>query len=269
MMIGCVNKTDKLDVRGLNRLQRNGTLPTVWIPPEELRDKRDLPRTRMRMVNQRTCWKNRIHATLEKYALGVRGVSDAFGKKGRAILDEQVQHLPEYTRFALKLQLGQIDALNVDIELLSKKMKEVFEETQDIGLLKTIPGIGFLFSIVVSLEVGDVGRFAGPDRLAAYSGTTPRVHSSGGKTRYGPLRSDVNRYLKWAFVEAANSISINRKHWPHRHVSRLYKRIRDKKGHPKAIGAVARHLAEATYWILKKKQEYKDPALKTVFPTEA
>ena len=47
MMLASVNKTDKLDCHGLNRLQRTGTLPTVWIPPAAIRDLRDLPRTRM------------------------------------------------------------------------------------------------------------------------------------------------------------------------------------------------------------------------------
>jgi transposase len=51
LMMGMINKTDRLDVRGLNRLQRTGTLPTVWIPPAELRDQRDLPRTRMVLVS--------------------------------------------------------------------------------------------------------------------------------------------------------------------------------------------------------------------------
>jgi hypothetical protein len=54
LMMGEINKTDRLDARGLNRLQRNGTLPTVWIPSGELRDQRDLPRTRMVLVRQRT-----------------------------------------------------------------------------------------------------------------------------------------------------------------------------------------------------------------------
>lgn len=54
MMMGMINKTDKLDARGMNRLQQNGTLPVVWIPPGDLRDKRDLPRTRMGLVQQRT-----------------------------------------------------------------------------------------------------------------------------------------------------------------------------------------------------------------------
>src|SRR2546426_6614404 len=81
LMMGEINKTDKLDVRGLNQLQRNGTLPTVWIPPGELRDQRDLPRTRMVLVRQRTQLKNRIHASLAKYALHpqAKEVGDLFG----------------------------------------------------------------------------------------------------------------------------------------------------------------------------------------------
>jgi transposase len=269
MMIGCINKTDRLDVRGLNRLQRAGTLPDVWIPTKDIRDKRDLARTRMYLVNQRTCLKNRIHATLSKYALEVRGVSDIFGKRGQAILDNHVRQLPEHTRFAAERQLKQIDTLNREIERLDKRMKGVFDETEEIRFLRSMPGIGFLLSIVISLEVGDVSRFSGPEKLASYSGTTPRVHASGGKVRYGSLRPDVNRYLKWAFVEAANTISINRKLWPKRHTVQLYERIRKRKGHSKAVGAVARHLAEATYWILKKKEGYQDPGLKAVLPTEA
>ena len=74
LMLGMVNKTDKLDAGGLNRLQRTGTLPTVWIPPGVLRDQRDLPRTRL---------KNRIHATLAKYGLRLEGASDLFGRRGR------------------------------------------------------------------------------------------------------------------------------------------------------------------------------------------
>ena len=65
-------------------------------------------------------------------------------------------------------------------------------------------------------------RFATAEHLASYSGTTPRVHSSGDKTRYGHLRQDVNRYLKWAFIEAANGVCLNRRCYPYRHVSRLY-----------------------------------------------
>jgi transposase len=65
-MMGQTNKTDKLDAQGLNRLQRNGTLPTVWIPPGPLRDLRELTRTRLVLVAQCTRLKNRLSATLAK-----------------------------------------------------------------------------------------------------------------------------------------------------------------------------------------------------------
>ena len=82
LMLGSINKTDKLDARGLNKLQRTGTLPTVWIPPGDIRDARELPRTRMVFANCRTRLKNRIHSVFDKYGLhtAFEGISDMFGK---------------------------------------------------------------------------------------------------------------------------------------------------------------------------------------------
>lgn len=148
-------------------------------------------------------------------------------------------------------------------------MEEIFEETEEISLVRSAPGIGFVLGIVVALEVGDIERFASPQRLASYSGTVPRVHASGGRVSYGRMRPDVNRYLKWAYSEAANSVCINRHLRPELHVSQLYTRIRSRKGHGTAIGAVARHLAEATFWMLKKKEPYKDPNVKHIVSTKA
>jgi transposase len=131
----------------------------------------------------------------------------------------------------------------------------------------TLPGVGLILAVVIALEVGDVSRFPSAEKLAGYSGTTPRVHASGGKTRYGRLRPDVNRYLKWAYIEAANAICLGRRRKPHRHVSRLYERVARRKGHATAIGAVARHLAEATYWMLSKEEPYREPAAPAVSST--
>jgi len=113
--------------------------------------------------------------------------------------------------------------------------------------------------VVIANEIGDVSRFATAGRLASYAGTVPRVHSSGGRSRYGSLRNDVNHYLKWAFAEAGNSTAVNHKRFPGRHSSRLYRRLRQRKGHAKAVGAVARHLAEATFWVLTKNEDYRQP----------
>jgi hypothetical protein len=126
--------------------------------------------------------------------------------------------------------------------------------------------VAVILAATMALEIGEVQRFPTAMHLASYAGTTPRVHASGGKVRYGTLRSDVNRYLKWAFAEAANSVAVNHTRHPEWHASQLYTRLRLRKGHPKAIGAVARHLAEAAFHVLQKKQMYRDPALGRVGP---
>lgn len=259
LMMGMLNKTDRLDARGLNRLLRNGTLPTVWIPPAELRDQRDLPRTRMVLSQHRVRLKNRIHATLAKYALTPPIGTDLFTHVGRDVLAELVEQLPTHTRFTTNTLLTQLDLVEEQIRAFETRMRQVFTNSAALMRLTSLPGVGMILGLVILLEVGDAHRFPTAAHLASYAGTTPRVHASGGKTRLGHVRSDVNHYLKWAFVEAANVICLNRRHWPERHVARLYDRVHQQKGHQKAIGAVARHLAEATYWILTKEESYRAP----------
>jgi transposase len=271
MMFGCINKTDKLDAQGLNRLQRAGTLPTVWIPPAEVRDKRELPRTRMVFAVERTKLKNRIHSVLDKYGLqeAFEDISDIFGATGRQVMVRVLEQLPSHTRYTTEMLLEQLDQTQQKIKAIEARMNKLFKETAQHKLLETMPGIGFILAVVIVQEIGDIGRFASAERLASYSGVTPRVHASGGKVRYGRLRPDTNHYLKWAFSEAGNSVAVNRKRFPARHVSQLYNRIRGRKGHAKAVGAVARHLAEATYWILTKNERYRDRGLLKVSPTGA
>lgn len=262
LMMGMINKTDKLDVHGLNRLQRNGTLPTVWIPPRELRDQREITRARMVMAAHRTRLKNRIQATLSKYGWTGTEASDPFGKKARKELKQAIKQLPPQTVLITEALLEQLDFVQRQIEEIEKRLRVLVKDTPQMDLLRSQPGIGWILSAVTGLEIGTMGRFGCAERYASYSGTTPRVHASGDKIRYGRLRPDVNRYLRWAYIEAAHSVALHRETYPSRHVSRLYERIRARKGHHKAIGAVARHLAEATYHVLTRAEPYRDPTMK-------
>lgn len=262
LMMGCINKTDKLDVHGMNRLQRNGTLPTVWIAPPEIRDLRDLPRTRMFFCQERTRVKNRIQASLTKYALNVTGYSDSFGVQARLEMQKRILQLPPHTRAMTGDLLRQLDMINTQIAHQEKRIRELVKQTPSMQLLRTLPGVGDILSTVIAMEIGAITRFASAERLASYAGTTPRINASGDKIRFGRLRPDVNHYLKWAFIEAANCIRLHSKRHPERHVTRLYKRIALRRGHAKAVGALARHLAEATFHILSRKEEYKEPQQK-------
>jgi transposase len=259
LMMGQINKTDKLDAHGLNTLQRNGTLPTVWIPPGPLRELRELTRTRVVVVAQRTRWKNRITATLAKWGLPASEYSDPYGKSARAELEARIERLPEQTRWVTRQMLAQLDGLSEQIGQFEQRLEELVEVTPEMQWLMTLPGVGVILAATIALEIGQVERFLSAPRLASYAGTTPRVHASGDRVRYGRTRPDVNRYLKWAFAEAANSVAVNSKRWPERHVSRLYSRLRVRKGHSKAVGAVARHLAEAAFHVLSRHEPYRDP----------
>jgi len=215
----------------------------------------------MVLAKERTRLKNRIHATLNKYGLSISGVSDIFGVKGRVLLEGTIEKLPPNTRYTTKVLLEQLEEVEKKIEAIEGRMRDIFWGRSELRYLMSLPGVGFILAVVISLEVGDVARFPSAGHLASYAGVVPRVHGSGGKIRYKGLRQDVNRYLKWAFIEAANVVSRhrNRPSWIGRHVVRLYMRVSERRGHQKAVGAVARHLAESAYWVLKKGECYREP----------
>ena len=125
--------------------------------------------------------------------------------------------------------------------------------------LKTLPGVGVILAATIALEMGcravtergATGQLCGNDAAGA---------RQRGRVRYGRTRPDVDRYLKWAFSEAANSVAVNYKRCPERHVSELYARLHRRKGHHTAVGAVARHSPDSAFHVLSRQQEYRDPA---------
>ena len=127
VMMGNVNKTDKLDARGLTTLLRNGTLPIVWIALGEIRDKRELPRTRMALCKIRVSCKNRNHATLEKYILsfeGKEGSSDIFSNRFALTLEQKLQTLPTETQKCIYQELALPEELLMQIGVMEDRNRE-------------------------------------------------------------------------------------------------------------------------------------------------
>jgi transposase len=233
-------------------------LPEVWIPPGELRDQRELLRLRIFLVRLRTRVKNRIRGTLSRHNVHVAG-ADLFGVGPRAELGTRLPELPVHSRKAIEQELATLDFLEIQIEAAEGRLEAIMKVSVEAGLLRTLPCVGPILSMVTMLEIGRVDRFAAPEHLASYAGLVPRVHSSGGHTRMGQVCGNVNRNLKWAFVDAANLIVINQRRLAGTHVVRLYQRIKRSKNHQKAAVAVARHLAEAAWWVLTRLEIYREP----------
>jgi transposase len=253
------HKTDERDARGLAMLLRNGTLPRVWISLAALRDQREMLRWRMSLVESRSQVKNRIHGVLLRYNVAANA-SDLFGDAGRAERKPLLAELPEWTRQSVHEQLETIDHLDQQIEDCEQKLEALLETSAERDLLKTLPGVGRILSAVIALEIGDISRFPTAQNLASYAGLVPAARESAGKKRPGKCPADCNTYLKWAFIEAGNVVSAHHKRWPDRHVAQLYQRVKHtSRMHGKATVAVARHLAEASYWMLTKQQIYREP----------
>jgi transposase len=224
----------------------------------------------MALSKLRTALKNRIHATLAKYGLATTEHSDLFVGAGRAWLDATLPQLPPETERCLAQELQALDALQDQIVQLEQRIRERIALTPSIQLLKTLPGVGDILSIVVDREIGSIDRFETPGQLASYAGVVPSVHASGGKTRFGHMRKSCNQYLKWAFIEAANVVVRHRHHpaWKGKYICHIYDQVARRKGHAIAVGAVARHLAESAFWILKRQQPYRPPAIRQALPKQ-
>lgn len=258
--MGGKNKTDALDAKGLAIMLRNGTLPEVWVPPTNLRDLRGLMRTRLASRSHTTVLKNRIHAALRRYgAMQEERTGDLFGKKNRLLLSVAIGRLPEETRRATMHEWEMLDLIEEHIGQLEVRIRERIGKIGWVRLLKSLPGVGEILGVTIYLEIGDVGRFPSAEHLASYAGLTPRISSSGGKTWMGPTLPQANHYLRWAFVEATDAIVLHRQKYVEQHVIELYDRLKQHKCHGKAAVAVARHLAEASWWILTKREQYRPP----------
>jgi transposase len=205
--------------------------------------------------------KNRMHSTLAKYALSLDTQSDIFTPKWRPQLMQLIRSLPPETRRCMEQELELLGLVQAHIDRLEFRILERVNITRSIQLIQSVPGPAKILSIVIDREVGSIDRFPSPKNFASYAGVVPKVKGSGGKFRYGKMIKQSNNYLKWAFIEAANVVVRQRHHrnWQNKYVSQLYERVRRRKGHAVAVGAVARYLSEATYWVLKKGEPYREP----------
>lgn len=246
-------KTDTIDGRTLAHLHRTDFLPTAFIPPREVRQQRELLRHRMTLVQIQTSIKNRIHALLTRCGEFFEG-SDLFGKGGREYLAQQA--VPEPYRAELDRFLRLLDTIAAEIKQVTRQIHQGVEVTPEALRLTQIHGIGKYLAALIFWEIGDIHRFASPAKLVGYSGLGPRVHSTGGKTFYGSITKQGNRFLRWALVEAAQK--YGRKQGP---LGNFYRRLERKHGSKAARVATARKIMTVIWHMLKKGEDFDESKL--------
>jgi transposase len=207
---------------------------------------------------------------MPKYGITNSDYSDIFVGSGRAWLTSVLPQLPPETERCIAQEIEALDGLHFQITQLEQRIRQRIGITPSIQLLKTLPGVANILAIVIEREIGSIDRFETSGQLTSYAGLVPTVHASGGKTHFGHMRKPCNQYLKWAFIEAANVIVRHRHHpaWKTKYVCQIYDQISQRKGHAVAVGAMARHLAESAFWILKRQEPYRPPATRQAIPKQ-
>jgi len=244
-------KTDTIDSTTLAHLLRGNLIPSLWIPPKDIREIKNIARFRLYLVRERVKIKNRIHNIIDRTHIKKIDVTDIFGRYGKEWL-KNVQ-LPERERKLLDYHLDIYEYLTEKIKKIEKWLDNIFSDDEEVKLLRSIPGIGKVFAIIIKLEIGDIKRFAHQSKLHSYSGIVPSTYQSGGRSYHGRLIKQSNQYLRWAFIEAAVS-SIKSSIY----FKKYYVRIRSKKGSQSAIISTARKLATVVYKVLKGHREYRE-----------
>ncbi len=117
----------------------------------------------------------------------------------------------------------------------------------------TIPGTSFYSALLITSEIGEIGRFEDSSSLVGYSGLAPSTHSSGGKTYHGPIMKSGSRYLRWILNQC---VRAHMRAEPDGTVANFYARLARKKGDQKAIVAASAKLLKIVFWVLKEKRAY-------------
>lgn len=246
LIAGTKLKNDKVDSLILAELLRSNFLPEAYLAPKETRDLRELLRWRIFLVRVRARIKNRIHGMLAHHGLICPKV-DVFGKGGRAWLEGQTMS-PLYMEERPSL-LRVLDTLTPEIKKVSLLIEEKAEVNDVTKILMSIPGIGAFTAMVMMAEIGTFERFNCPAKLACFAGLIASSYSSGGKLRYGGITKRGSPHLRWAMIEATNTV---RPSWGH--LYEFYCRIKIKKGSKVARVALARKMLTIA-WILVNKKE--------------
>ena len=234
---------DQSDARWLAKLLRLGLLPEGYIYPKAERAVRDLLRKRSQMVHQHTSNLQSIQNLMARNL----GHSVSANRLRRMTPEEVDRILPEADlALAVKSNLAVMRTLEDVIVQLEKSVKTRIKLRPEFKPLLTVNGIGEILGLTIMLETGEIDRFAKVGNYASYSRCVGSEHISNGKRKGRGNTKNGNKYLAWAYIEAANfAVRYNAQ------IKRYYQRKASRTNRIVAIKTVAHKLARACYYILR------------------
>lgn len=245
---GLKHRGDESDARHLAHLLRLGLLPEGHIMPKPARAVRDLARKRMQLVQQRTVQILSIETCLAQQT-GGRMSSNRIKQLTHADID--ALPIGDAEALGMKANLAVMQALQTQIDGIEKVLAAHCRCDAGYRLLNTVSGIGPVLATVILLETGNIERFADAGNYVSYCRCVGSIHVSNGKKKGEGNTRNGNRYLAWAYVEAANfAIRYCEA------ARKFYQRKKSKRNGVVAIKALAHKLARACFHMLKTGQQF-------------
>ncbi len=247
---GLKRSDDDYDAWWLAHMMRLGILPKGYIYPRKNRAVRDLLRKRAMLVRQRTANILSVQ-NLEARNRGTKISSN----EAKRLTDTRVTELYGNGDLALALTttIAVIDALTEQTRLIESAVLKKARLRPEWELLTSVWGIGKILGLTIMYEAGEMSRFSSPGDFASYCRCVNAQRFSNGKKKGENNAKNGNRYLAWAFVEAAHFAV---RFYPE--AKRFHDRKAAKTNGVVAIKALAHKLARATFHVLRDQQAF-DP----------
>lgn len=288
-------KTDETDAEWLAKLLRFGLVKPSFVPDRQFRELRQLTRYRRALVQARASEQNRIEKHLQIAGVKLSSVtSRVFGVSGTDMLEHIASGstdpgalaelargrlrkkmdglkqafdgpISKHTQQLIRVQLQELQRITDTITSVEARIMDKSSElTEQIALLDDIPGINVPAAIDILAEIGtDMSPWKSHRQIAAMAGVCPGNFISAGKRLKNRSRQG-NPYLKTALVQAAASaINTNGSYFQAK-----YKRLKQSRGHKRAILAIAHALLVAIYHMLKRREPYRDLGPKHLVQTD-
>jgi transposase len=253
---GGKTKNDRTDAYKIASLVRGGVFPLAYVYPKARRATRDLLRRRTYFVRRRADLLAHVQNTAWQYRL------EAFGRRlanrsAATYRDEVLSAFDDkHVRASVGADLELIEHCDGLIRRLEHQLEQQarIDDRRTYDLLRSIPGVGKILALVLLYEIDDVTRFDSHQQFCSYARLIRPKKTSAGKPAGLPSHKKIgNRYLKWAFSEAA--VLLLRESAG---VKRYVERLANKYGKGKALGILSHKLGRSVYYMMQRHQYFDE-----------
>lgn len=250
-------KTDRIDARNLAIAHSKGRLEygVIWVPDQLTWELRGLTRTRIRLVRKRVSLQVQLRDSLEWINCPRQG--SITSQAARRWLEELELDISE--SIMIDALVASIDAINEQITVLEARIRELASDCWQCELLMTLPGVAEVLAPTMRAEIGTIERFPSARHLSSYSALPPCTEESGGRESGRGMQNTGNRWLRWAYIEAAQHFASAASTQELSPVKRFHKLAMSKHRNVAKV-ALANELTGISYAMLRDRKPF-DPSL--------